>query len=756
MQDWNQRRLGLLGFVLAGVLLIAVGGLAYRQMLRLQEARDLATHTLLVREEIEILLSLVKDAETGQRGYLLTGEAPYLEPYENAIRLLPLHTARLRGLTADNPGQQSQLLRLDGLIGAKLSELAATIRARNTEGPAAAARITRTDVGMRTMDNIRALLSVMRDEESRLYTEREIRMQGAARTAAAVNIAGLVVAFVLVLGATVLTIRALRYRDREHALRQTSEAVAAASQESEARLRTTLESIGDGVIATDDEGRVTLMNPVAQALTGWTDAGARGRPIEEVFTSVDETTRQPVENPVTKVRREGSIVGLANHVILLARDGREIPIAASAAPIRVVGSRVQGVVVVFRDVTSEHELERQRSRILQIEQAARQEAEAANRAKDEFVATLSHELRTPLSSIFGWTRMLHSGSLDGATARRAVEVIERSARTQMQLIDDLLDTSRMVAGKLRLDLRAVDLRAVVEASVDTIRPTARAKGVHLEAHTGDRPVVVSGDPERLQQVVWNLLSNAIRFTPASGRIDVWLDEHQGQEQIRVVDTGSGIKPEFLPHVFERFRQADASSSRVHSGLGIGLALVRHLAELHGGSVVAESEGEGRGATFSVRLPRRSPEAGEGPIPLEAAPDFADPSRHLAGLHVLVVDDEEDARDLARLAFEQAGARVSLAASAHEALATLDRGPVDVLVSDIGMPGTNGYVLLESVRARGTDAQVPAIALTAYARLEDRERALKAGFQLHMPKPIDPLRLVRAVALVAHRSIGPVE
>jgi CheY-like chemotaxis protein len=411
------------------------------------------------------------------------------------------------------------------------------------------------------------------------------------------------------------------------------------------------------------------------------------------------------------------------------------------------------VVVVFRDVTEQHELERRRAGVLEIEQAARQEAEAANRAKDEFVATLSHELRTPLSSIFGWTRMLQSGGLDANTARRAVEVIERNARTQMQLIDDLLDTSRMVAGKLRLDVRPVDLRAVVEAAVDTIRPATQAKGVRIEGHTGERPVVVSGDPDRLQQVVWNLLSNAIRFTPAGGRIDVWLDEHQGQEQIRVVDTGSGIKPEFLPHVFERFRQADASSSRVHSGLGLGLALVRHLVELHGGAVVAESEGEGRGATFSVRLPRPSPETAARPIPLDAAPDIVDPSRHLAGLHVLVVDDEADARDLARLAFEQAGARVSVASSAREALATMDRGRVDVLVSDIGMPGANGYVLLESVRGRGADAQVPAIALTAYARLEDRERALKAGFQLHVPKPIDPLRLVRAVALVAHR-VGP--
>jgi PAS domain S-box-containing protein len=752
VQVWAQRRLGRLGFVLAGVLLVAVGVVSYRQMLRLQDARDLTTHTLLVREEIEILFSLIKDAETGQRGFLLTGDPKYLEPYEAATRLVLVHTTRLRELTADNAAQQAQLVRLDGLVGAKLSELATTLRAARTEGFPTASRIVRTDVGIRLMDDIRTLLAAMRDEESRLYAERERRMDQAARTATTGNIAGLVVAFALVLGATLLTVRAIRHRDREHALRQTSEAMAAASQASEARLRTTLESIGDGVITTDDAGRVTLMNPVAQALTGWTDAGARGRPIEDVFAIINEATRQPVENPVTKVRREGNIVGLANHTILISRDGREIPIADSAAPIKVAGGRVQGVVVVFRDVTSQYELERQRTSVLQIEQAARQEAEAANRAKDEFVATLSHELRTPLSSIFGWTRMLQSGALDATAAHRAVEVIERNARTQMQLIDDLLDTSRMVAGKLRLELHAVDLGGVVNAAVDTIRPAAQAKGVGIEVHVSEPPVIVAGDPDRLQQVVWNLLSNAIRFTPAGGHVDVWLEAHQGQQQIRVVDTGSGIKPEFLPHVFERFRQADASSSRTYSGLGIGLALVRHLVELHGGAVVAQSEGEGRGATFCVRLPRRSPDQDLQPLRLGAAPDIADPSRQLAGLHVLVVDDEADARELARLAFERAGARVTLAASAAEALATVEAGPVDVLVSDIGMPGTNGYVLLESVRGR-VGTPIPAIALTAYARLEDRERALKAGFELHVPKPIDPARLVRAVALVVHRS-GP--
>ena len=432
---------------------------------------------------------------------------------------MPAHATRLRELTADNAAQQGQLVRLDGLIGAKLSELATTIQIRREAGLDAASRIVRSDVGIRVMGDIRTLLAAMREEESRLYAAREIRLDEAAHTATAVNIAGLVVAFALVIGATVLTMRALRHRAREQALRQTSEAVAVASQESEARLRTTLESIGDAVIATDDEGRVTLMNPVAQALTGWTDAGARGRPIEEVLTLVNEATRLPVENPVTKVRREGTIVGLANHTILISRDGREIPIADSAAPIRVAGGRVQGVVVVFRDVTDQYELERQRASVLQVEQAARQEAEAANRAKDEFLATLSHELRTPLNAILGWAQhAARTGALD-AGRRRATgcEIIERNARAQAQLIDDLLDISRIISGKLRLELRPVDLRrASCEAALDAVRPGAprpRASASDAAGRATRRPV--AGDPDRLQQVVWNLLTNAIKFTPGA-------------------------------------------------------------------------------------------------------------------------------------------------------------------------------------------------------------------------------------------------
>ncbi len=750
MRTLTQHRLSLLGFVLAGAILVAVGWLSYLQMLRLDQSRQLATQTLIVREEIEVLLSLLKDAETGQRGFLITGNAEYLTPYESATRAIGPHLDRLRELVGGDSVQRTRATRLRTLIADKLAELEQTVRLRRQRGYVAAARVVVTDAGKRLMDGIREVTGAMRDEESRLYAERNSRLERQVRTATGLNIAGLAVALGLVVGATALAIRAVRQRDAEQVARRFSEALAAASAESEARLRITVESIGDAVIATDEQGRVTLMNPVAQALTGWTEAGAQGRAFEEVFAIVDETTRRPVENPATKVRREGRVVGLANHTLLIARDGREIPIDDSAAPIRVPGGRMRGVVIVFRDVTGRRDLERGRAALLEAEQAARHDAEAASRAKDEFVATLSHELRTPLNSIFGWARMLQERTLDAETTRRALEVIERSTRTQLQLIDDLLDMSRILVGKLRLEPRAVDLRAVVESATDIVRPTAEAKQVGLAVHCGDRPIVVAGDPDRLQQVLWNLLSNAIRYTPAGGGIDVSLDDVGAQARVRVVDTGIGIEPDFLPHVFERFRQADASTSRTHAGLGIGLALVRHLVELHGGVVQAESGGPGTGSTFTVWLPAQAAsESGVGPESAGAV--VAGAARGLSGLHVLVVDDDPDARDLARLACAQAGARVTPAGSAAEAMRVVEAAPVDVLISDIGMPGTNGYELMAAVRAHANGQRIRAIALTAYARLEDRERALRAGFHLHVSKPVDPARLARAVALAVGRS-----
>jgi signal transduction histidine kinase/ActR/RegA family two-component response regulator len=390
------------------------------------------------------------------------------------------------------------------------------------------------------------------------------------------------------------------------------------------------------------------------------------------------------------------------------------------------------------------------------EQELRRNAEEANRLKDEFLSTVSHELRTPLNAILGWTWLLASGKLDPETARRAVTTIERNGRAQSQIIDDLLDVSRIITGKLRLKLHRVDLKAVIEAAIDAVRPAADAKGIRIEVRADPALPPVQGDPDRLQQVVWNLLSNAVKFTPGEGRIEVRLERLGGQGRIQVADTGMGIRKDFLDYVFDRFRQADSSSTRAHGGLGLGLSIVRHLVELHGGTVRAESEGEGKGATFSVAIPlapsaqaappMASPPRGEVPLAPEA-------TRELQDLRVLLVDDEPDAREMLPHLLEPFGARVVVTASAAEALEALQRGQIDVLVADIGMPDEDGYALIGKVRELdGAIREIPAIALTAYAGEGDRQRALTAGFQMHLPKPVDPRELAAAVAAVARGAV----
>ncbi|HVF67028.1 MAG TPA: ATP-binding protein [Pyrinomonadaceae bacterium] len=422
-------------------------------------------------------------------------------------------------------------------------------------------------------------------------------------------------------------------------------------------------------------------------------------------------------------------------------------------------------------IEAERRAREERSRLLEEAVAAREQAEQAtaqaeeaNRAKDIFLATLSHELRTPLTAVLGWARMLHEMNLDEETARHGLKIIERNAEAQNQLVRDLLDVSRIITGKLRLETTSVELAPVVESALDSVRQAAEAKDISLGFEFGAGPEVVSGDPDRLQQVVWNLLSNAIKFTPKGGRVGVNLGREESDVLIRVSDTGQGISPEFLPHVFERFRQADGSTTREHGGLGLGLAVVRHLVEQHGGRVSAECKGEGRGSTFTIRLPLAAVrERGEqrvsgslrdagGKKKAAVAPDTASP---LSGVRVLVVDDQPDARELLALVLERAGAVVSTAENADAAVSLLKERPADVLVSDIGMPGEDGYKFVGRVRAlpASEGGRVPAVALTAYATEEDRRRALDAGFEEHISKPVEPSALVAAVVTLAARGRG---
>jgi PAS domain S-box-containing protein len=746
----------LVGFGLSCVVIVGLAWFSFDRMARLQAETQRVRHAQTVRAQAETILSLVRDAETGQRGYIITGDPGYLEPFAKAVVEIPEQLAALRRLTRDSPSQLERSRRLDVLVAGKLAELDETIRTRTDRGFDAAVRIVATDRGKQAMDETRHVIGAMLAEEDRRYGAHVVsegRLSGAALRA---SLGGAAAALLLIAAAMALLHRMTQARERERAARATAEAVAVATASSEAWLRTTLASIGDAVIATDDRGHVRTMNGVAQRLTGWTEEEGRGRPLDEVFRVVNEESGRPVENPITKVLREGQIVGLANHTALLDRNGRAIPIDDSAAPIRTPEGRLMGVVMVFRDVTERRQAERQQAVAIEREREARREAEAAARSKDEFVATLSHELRTPLNAIFGWVQLLRKGALDDGARVHALEVIERSTRTQTRMVEDLLDVSRMMSGNLRIEPRPVDLAAVVNAAVDAVRPALDAKSLNLVTGLDSEAGPVAGDPERLQQVIWNLLTNAIKFTPRGGRIEVRLERRDSGVQVQVSDSGRGIAPDFVPRVFERFSQAEASSSRSQPGLGIGLALVRHLVELHGGTVQVASDGEGRGATFTVRLPVPATLQGHragGPDSHPASP-AVDPLRPLSGLHVLAVDDDADARELLRVAFQQAGARVTVADSARAALAALEAVAPSVLVSDIGMPDQNGYELLEQVRAAEHGSRLPAVALTAYARVEDRDRAIRAGFQLHIAKPIDPAMLVRAVALVCGRIERP--
>jgi PAS domain S-box-containing protein len=521
---------------------------------------------------------------------------------------------------------------------------------------------------------------------------------------------------------------------------------------------TTLESVGDAVMATDVRGQVVFMNPVAEHLTGWTLDQARDRPCSEIFRIINEDTRRVAENPVSRVLQQGVVVGLANHTLLIAKDGTERPIDDSGAPIRNRHGRTVGVVLVFRDVSERRrvDVERdaaaiERERLLAAERMARAEAERANRLKDDFVAMVSHELRTPLNAILGWTDLMLKKPDDPVMAARGLETIARNTRLQAQLVADQLDISRIVSGKLSLELQGVHLASVVEAAIETVEPAAVKKGVTIEKDLDASIEPIAADPARLQQVLWNLLSNALKFTPQGGTIRVNLRRKGPDAEIVVADNGAGIAPEFLPHVFDRFQQADASRARRFGGLGLGLSIAKNLVQLHGGSVLAESDGLGHGATFTVTLPvAPAPDLREEALRSAASREVIPEEVSLKGLRILVVEDDADGADFVRRSLESYGAAVRVTTSAPEALESFRTDRPDILVSDIGLPEMDGYQLLERLRQQdSTDgAAIPAIALTAFAGTDDRRRALRAGYQAHLAKPVDSGDLLATVASFA--------
>jgi PAS domain S-box-containing protein len=507
----------------------------------------------------------------------------------------------------------------------------------------------------------------------------------------------------------------------------------------DALIRRLMDGMRLGVALLDGEGRIAIANRAAEALLGYGEGELAGKSLPELYPPHEQAT---AERLLARARETGRA---EDEGWRRRRDGTPVRACFVAATAADGGD---GLTLELHEVLVRPEVEADLRRRLADERDARERAEEASRARDEFLATLSHELRTPLTAIMGWAHLLRTGNLDEASRERALETIERNAHVEAQLTADILDVARIITGKLRLHIQAVDPAKIAEAALETARHQAETKGVILGLTVRGDPGPVPADPDRLQQVIGNLLTNAIKFTPERGRVEVRVEAGADSVEIAIADSGDGIAPEMLPHVFERFRQGTALA-RSKGGLGLGLAIVHHIVELHSGHVQAASDGVGKGATFTVRLPLLT---GRAAPAVAAASGAATDGPRLHDVTVLVVDDQEDARELMCAVLGRWGAHVVAVGSTAAALEALDRIRPDVILSDLEMPGEDGYSLIEKVRARSPErgGTVPAVALTAYARTEDRLRSLRAGFHRHVPKPVQPDELAEIVASLAAR------
>ncbi|OUL19226.1 hybrid sensor histidine kinase/response regulator [Nostoc sp. T09] len=534
------------------------------------------------------------------------------------------------------------------------------------------------------------------------------------------------------LGRLVPSVQRALKESRERRDRQRAEQIL---RQTDDMLRAVVNASPIAIITLHVDGRVMTWNPAAQEIYGW-DAKEI---IDRRLPLVSEDEQEIFERTFQRALHNETVNNL--EIQQHHKKGAVVDISLSLAPVYDAQNQPYAVVMTAVDITTRKQIEAERISLLKREQTARANAEAASRLKDEFLAVLSHELRTPLNAILGWIRLLRKGHLDQATVNRALEVIDRNTTFQVQMIEDLLDLSRIIQGKLKWEIHPVNLLSVVEATAETLRPAAEAKSVKVQFVLDRNLGMIPGNANRLQQICWNLLSNAIKFTPKGGQVIVRLQKVDSYAQLQVADTGIGISADFLPHVFEYFRQADASTTRSTGGLGLGLAVSRYLVEMHGGTLEVTSPGEGQGATFTVMLPFRSAQ-----MQIEPTPAPLDFTGELRGIKAIVIDDQTDSRELIAFVLEQQGAEVISAGSASEALEKLAQYKPDILITDISMPDEDGYTLLEKVRTllQKQGANLPALAITAYARAEDQQQAISAGFQQHLAKPIDPSELVKAV------------
>ncbi len=717
-------------FMAMGVVLLATIGATYAVWrmgvmngAKLREAQITAS-------SLHSILDTMRDAETGQRGFLLTNDPAYLKPYNDVLGRLPGQLADLDAETIDGQLQKSDVEFIHTMVNEKMSELGKTIDLRRSQGFDAALAIVKNDSGRQSMEAIGNRIAVLLSGQEAVIATRDSWRQ-TLRDAHSVAVAFTLVLNLAFLGWALRRVRA-EIRDRESIftdlLRQ------------KMLLAVTLGSIADAVIVADNSARLTYMNEKAEELTGWRREQAVGQPCAAVFNIINEGTRQPAQSPIERVLQTGLVVGLANHTLLIRKDGSEIPIDDSGAPIRGDDGKVRGVVLVFRDFSHRRETERTLKK-------AKEEAEAANTAKDNFLATLSHELRTPLTPVLATLTAWEDDRALNAEMLSSVQTLRRNVELEARLIDDLLDLTRIVRGKLPLNLEVADVHQLIEQVAKIYQSDILAKrlAMTMECRAGEH--FVNADSARLQQVFWNIIKNAIKFTPAGGRITVRTgNDGPGRVRIAIDDTGVGMSPETLGRVFRPFDQGDREAVKRSGslGLGLGLAISKALVEAQSGRITASSDGVGKGSSFVVTLPAVASPARRTEVPQLTAATDSDRRRRL---NILLVEDHADtARVMSRL-LQNRGHQVAVAESVAAALETALAENFDVLLSDIGLSDGTGIDLMNQLRQkRGTT--MPAIALTGFGMEEDIARCHEAGFTEHLTKPINFQKLEAAINRVA--------
>ena len=681
-------------------------------------AREQARRELIYN--LDQLISAIKDAETGQRGFIITGDYNYLHPYNDAVENLPRLLQELAAMQRMGISD-SEIEVVRKLIDRKLTELRSTMELRDNAGFEAAAATVRSGEGQRVMEELRRVVGRLRSQQViALQSDAKISDETTRRRTAVFALTGLInILFLL-----------WAYQRINQSVKERDKALLAAHtrgrelQQQKDLLAVTLASIGDCVLVADEDGRINFMNQVAERVTGWTLDEARGRPTAEVFHILDEQTRQPVANPVEKVLEQGVIVGLANHTLLIRKDGTEIPIDDSGAPIRDPDGAMRGVVLVFRDFSEHRNVDRELRK-------AKEDAEKANKAKDQFLAMLSHELRTPLTPVLATLNLWEASEDVPASLRPDVQMLRRSIELEARIIDDLLDLTRIARGMLSFSAEDTDVHALVEFLVGLSQSEFQEKRLQISLRLDAPAHFIHTDVARLQQVLWNILRNAIKFTDTGGAVTlVTSNDDRGNIDITIKDTGIGMTRETLSRLFLPFEQADRSRSGRYGGLGLGMAISNALIELLEGKLTAESEGLGRGSTFTVTFPTVKP------AELASEPARVSVPARVKVKLLLVEDHADTAHALVRL-LESRGYEVANVATVASAVEAVEREEFDLFLCDLGLPDGTGFDLIERLRQKH---DTPAVALTGFGMQQDIERAQQAGFNAHLTKPVNLQKL----------------